>query len=252
MGDIANPQHVLLVEDDPVIGLILRRRLSDEGIACTHLLKLSDAESFVDERLLARDTGAETANSPASAPDAVILDYYMEDGNTTLALCARIREQSNLPVIMLTGEKSVENTVSCLEAGADQYVVKPFNADELLARLRASLRARMAANDRSTQPSLDVDASGRVASFKGKWIELTEKETALALALSRTPGIEVSRSHLMERVCGLGAAVEFNSRRLDMLVGRLRRKLAGLDGCLDILSARKYGYKLVVRNLDEQ
>lgn len=253
--EYTNPQHVLLVEDDAVIGLMLRRCLSDEGIACTHLLKLKDAESFVDNFLFDRDQdGKPAATRPkAAVPDAVILDYYMDDGKTALELCATIRAHTNLPVLMLTGETSVQNTVSCLEAGADQYLIKPFNADELLARLRASLRARMTTNDRSAASiEVKIDRNGRVASFRGKHINLTEKEAILASVLAANPGIDVSRHSLMEKICGFQAAAELNSRRLDMLVGRLRRKLAGLDASLDILSARKYGYKLAVRNPDAQ
>lgn len=235
---------VVLVDDDPVLAAIVRHQLAAQGIECVHIATFGAACQFLDQLLA-------PGRRKDSDIDAVILDYYLDDGHTGLQLCRMIRDRSELPILMLTGEKSVETTVRCLEEGADHYICKPFNLDELLARIRASVRARGTQHnwqELAKEAGLEVNLDERELSFQGNQVRLTEKESRLADALLRNVGSEVSKEKLFEHVCGRYHGI--NSRSIDMLVGRLRKKLALAGTRLVIFSARNYGYKLVVRQDD--
>jgi two-component system response regulator MprA len=127
------PEHILVVEDDPQIADLLRRGLIYEGYSV-----------------------AVTADGPAGLtaardrpPDLVLLDLMLP-GMDGLTVCARLRAASSVPILILTARDAVPDRVKGLDAGADDYVVKPFNFDELLARIRAQLRRRAPAADQET------------------------------------------------------------------------------------------------------
>lgn len=253
MKDTPHVRRALLVDDDPLLGKLVSYGLSGSGIECIHLTSYEQAMDYLDASLASRNAGSGGVSSKAGSADldVVILDYYLNDGKTALPLCKKIRIKSNLPVVMLTGEKSVQTTIKCLEEGADQYICKPFDVDELVARIKASIRARKArqlAAPAGSSGDFMVNVGERILKFAGATVPLTEKESLLADVLSRNMGFPVSKEEIFENVYGRYAGM--HTRCLDMLVGRLRKKLALTGNRCRILSARNLGYKLIVKNDD--
>ena len=160
--------------------------------------------------------------------DLIILDLMMPqvDG---LTACMRIREFSNVPIIMLTARSEDADKIIGLESGADDYITKPFNILELKARIRALLRRANAAPQQKQQPSLltaggiTLDPEQRVAMKNGEIIELTAKEYVLIELLVRNPRRIYSRENLMDLVWGYTYAGDY--RTVDVHIRRLREKL---------------------------
>ena len=160
--------------------------------------------------------------------DLIILDLMMPqvDG---LTACMRIRECSNVPIIMLTARSEDADKIIGLESGADDYITKPFNILELKARIRALLRRANAAPQQKQQPSLltaggiTLDPEQRVAMKNGEIIELTAKEYDLIELLVRNPRRIYSRENLMDLVWGYTYAGDY--RTVDVHIRRLREKL---------------------------
>lgn len=253
--DTKTEQHVrraLLIDDDPLLGKLVSHHLSGSGIECIHLTSYEEALLFLDRNLgrkgrMPQETDDQGSHA-ATQLDVVILDYHLNDGQTGLPLCQLIRESSDLPVVMLTGEKSLQATVRCLEEGADQYMCKPFHAEELVARIQASIRARRSRRDSSASgepPVLMVNVHQREFVFGGMAVTLTEKESLLAEILVRHVGLPVPKDDIFVHV--YGRLVTFESRCLDVLVGRLRKKLSFTGNRCRVLSVRNRGYKLVVK-----
>jgi two-component system response regulator MprA len=199
-------EQVLIVEDDAPVRRMLERSLRAEGFAVSS----------------APDGGAALAISERSAPDLVVLDVAMP-GLSGIDVCRRMREKGMRGgVLMLTARDAVSDRVRGLDAGADDYVVKPFAIQEVVARLRALLRR---GDDRSTRLSfagisLDTETN-TVLRGAGERIELTSREAELLEMLMRDPRSVLSRQAAVERIWG-GAAVE---NVVDRYVARLRRKL---------------------------
>jgi two-component system response regulator MprA len=199
-------ESVLIVEDDAAVRRMLERSLAKEGFAVR----------------AAADGAAALALAERSAPDLVVLDVTMP-GLGGIDVCRRLR-QSGMQggVLMLTARDAVEDRVRGLDAGADDYVVKPFAIEEVVARLRA-LRRR--GEDRSTTlrfEDLTLDlANGTFVRGGGAPVELTGRESQLLEMLLRDPRAVVSREAAIERIWN-GAAVE---NVVDRYVARLRRKL---------------------------
>ncbi|MXY80311.1 MAG: response regulator transcription factor [Chloroflexi bacterium] len=205
---------ILVAEDDPAITNALRRALTREGYT---------VRSAAD--------GAEALEMLAAQPaDLVILDVAMPyvDG---LEVCRRLRRADNhTPVLMLTARHTIGDRVEGLDAGADDYLVKPFSLDELFARIRALLRrTSLTADDSSdgTAPlrvgDVEVDRAGRAVTRAGRAISLTKTEFDLLELLVYNAGIVLSRDVIYERVWGYDFETE--SKSLDVYVGYLRRKL---------------------------
>ena len=160
--------------------------------------------------------------------DLIILDLMMPqvDG---LTACMRIREFSNVPIIMLTARSEDADKIIGLESGADDYITKPFNILELKARIRALLRRANAVPQQKQQPSLltaggiTLDTEQRVAMKNGEIIELTAKEYDLIELLVRNPRRIYSRENLMDLVWGYTYAGDY--RTVDVHIRRLREKL---------------------------
>jgi two-component system response regulator MprA len=203
-------QKLLVVDDDPALARTLRVALGIEGY---------DVECAVD--------GAEALQRLAAARfDAVVLDVSMPrlDG---LAVCRRMRERRDrTPVLMLTARDAVDDRVSGLDAGADDYLVKPFALDELNARVRALLRRAGGdddgGDDRLAYLDLELDLAGRSARRGDRTLELTRTEQRLLELLLRNPGQVLPRDMIYERVWGHDISATSNS--LDVYVGYLRRK----------------------------
>jgi len=197
------------VDDDPALARTLRRALTVEGY---------DVETAAD--------GGEALQRLASVHfDAVVLDVAMPrlDG---LAVCRRMRERRDLtPVLMLTARDAIGDRVSGLDAGADDYLVKPFALDELNARVRALLRragGNGEAGERLSYLDLELDLATCRARRGSRTLELTRTEQRLLELLLRNPDQVLPRDMIYERVWGHDISATSNS--LDVYVGYLRRK----------------------------
>ena len=197
-------ERVLVVDDDPPLQRMLTRTLSAEGFAVT----------------VAGDGGTALAAAERFAPDVIVLDVAMPtlDG---LAVCRRLRGKGlPTPILMLTARDGVHDRVAGLEAGADDYLVKPFAVEELVARLRALTR-RGQVSDALAYSDLSLDVASRTAMRGGRALDLTGRETALLELLLRQPGRVVTRERALGEIWD--DAAEPNV--VDRYVTRLRRKL---------------------------
>src|SRR5262245_20467758 len=219
---------ILVVDDERAVRDSLRRALELDGYEID--LAADGAEAL--EQLEAGDQ-----------PDAMILDVLMPrvDG---LEVCRRMRAAGNLlPVLMLTARDAVENRVAGLDAGADDYVTKPFALAELRARIRALLR-RTAGEGNETLRFADVelDTGTREVRRSGKPIELTRTEFSLLELFLRNPRQVLTRSVIFERVWGYDFG--FASNSLDVYIGYLRRKTEAGGMPRLIQTVRGVGYAL--------
>jgi two-component system response regulator MprA len=202
--------RILVVDDDPSVLRMLTRTLGAEG----------------NEVEAAPDGGAALLAVERRAPDAVVLDVAMP-GMDGLAVCRRLRERGlTAPVLLLTARDAVADRVAGLEAGADDYLVKPFAVEELLARLTAIARRGQGGSGAIAVGSLRLDPVRRAVSHDGLETALTDRESALLELLMRHPRRVVTREHALAELWG-AAAVE---NVVDRCVMSLRRKLgdAGL------------------------
>ncbi len=217
---------MLVIDDDLQITSFLRRALAYAGFSVDIA---NGGEEGLNRALL-------------NPPDAVVLDVLMP-GLDGLDVCRRLREGGDVPILMLTARDEVSDRVAGLETGADDYLVKPFALDELIARLRALLRR--ASRDRGERirfADLELDPGTHEAWRAGRRLDLTAKEYDLLLAFLTHPRQVLSRSWLLEQVWGMGSDVD--SHVLEVYVGYLRGKLeAGGEPRL-IHTLRGVGYVL--------
>jgi len=222
------PMSILVVDDEPAVRESLRRALELEGY----------------EVELAADGGeAITRLGHTEQPEAVILDILMP-GVDGLEVCRRLRSTGNaIPVLMLTAQAEVENRVAGLDAGADDYLPKPFALAELLARLRALLRRTGTdSTDTLRFSDLELDAGTREVQRAGDAIELTRTEFSLLELFLRNPRQVLTRSIIFERVWGFDFGPTSNS--LDVYIGYLRRKTEDGGKRRLIHTVRGVGYAL--------
>lgn len=199
-------ERVLVVEDDPPVRRMLERSLAAEGF---------------DVRAAA-DGGAALAMAADSAPDLVVLDVTMP-GLSGIDVCRRLREKGlSGGVLMLTARDAVEDRVRGLDAGADDYVVKPFAIEEVVARLHALTRRGYERSARLSFAGITLDTEANTVEREGETIELTAREAELLELLLRSPRSVLTRQLAVERIWQ-GAAVE---NVVDRYVARLRRKLS--------------------------
>jgi two-component system, OmpR family, response regulator MprA len=221
---------ILVVDDERAVRESLRRALELEGYEIELAGDGSEALTA-----LGRDE---------PQPDAVILDVLMP-GVDGLEVCRRLRAIGNrVPVLMLTARDEVENRVAGLDAGADDYVTKPFALEELLARVRALLRRtnEPEAGEVLSFADVTLDLGTREVQRGGRPIELTRTEFALLELFLRNPRQVLTRSIIFERVWGYDFG--FASNSLDVYIGYLRRKTeAGGEPRL-IHTVRGVGYAL--------
>ena len=167
----------------------------------------------------------------------------MLPGMDGFEVCRRIRQESSVPIVMLTARSGVQDIVLGLELGADDYVVKPFDGAELMARIRAAVRRVAPSNTSKLQcGSLTIDPPGCRAELDGETLELTAMEFRLLLELARHPGEVLTREQLLDRVWGYDYLGD--SRLVDMAIRRLRTKLR--DEARDpeyIATVRGIGYR---------
>jgi two-component system, OmpR family, response regulator MprA len=207
MSTMSGRPRVLVVEDDLDIAGVLRRSLDKEGY---EVRIAGDGEAALDQAGLFR-------------PDAVVLDLGLPklDG---VEVCRRLRQDGDVPILILTARDELDSRVEGLDSGADDYLVKPFERDELLARMRALLRRRpprgsafMVVGDLRLNPATrEVQRSERP-------LDLTAREFELLEYLMRNARIVVSRQTLLDEVWGYHPFAETNT--VDVFISNLRRKL---------------------------
>ena len=219
---------ILVVDDERAVRDSLRRALELEGYEI-------DLAADGAEALAKLEDGAE--------PDAMILDVLMP-GTDGLEVCRRIRrEGSRLPVLILTARAEVGDRVAGLDAGADDYVTKPFALEELLARVRALLRrAHDETQEKLVFSDLELDPGTREVHRGGDPIELTRTEFSLLELFLRNPRQVLTRSVIFERVWGYDFG--FGSNSLDVYIGYLRRKTEAGGKPRLIQTVRGVGYAL--------
>ena len=174
--------------------------------------------------------------------DVAILDVMLPEMDG-FELCRTIRKDSQIPIVMLTARGDVMDRVVGLELGADDYLPKPFEPRELLARIQTILRRAAPANGHGARQlrfegGLDVDLDRRTVQRGAETLELTSTEFELLVMLAQSPGKVFSRDDILERLRGQSAE-DIHTRAVDILVSRLRRKLEPLD-CIKTL--RNAGY----------
>ncbi|WP_405133619.1 response regulator transcription factor [Nocardia sp. NBC_01388] len=222
---------VLVVDDDEDVLVSVERGLRLSGFRV----------------VIARDGAAALRAVTEAAPDAIVLDMNMPilDG---AGVVTALRAMGNeVPICVLSARSSVDDRISGLESGADDYLVKPFVLAELVARIKALLRRRSDV-PASTIPGaitvgpLEVDVAGYRALLHGDEIELTKREFELLSTLARSAGVVLSRERLLELVWGYDFAADTNV--VDVFVGYLRRKLE-IDGTPRLLhTIRGVGFVL--------
>ncbi len=218
--------RILVVDDEPAVRDALERALHLHGYAVS---LAGDGEEGLEA--LARD-----------APDAVVLDVLMPrlDG---LAACRRLRaEGDRTPVLLLTARDAVADRVAGLDAGADDYLVKPFALEELLARVRALLRRANGGDGPLSFSDLALDPGAREVRRGGREIELTRTEFNLLELFLRNPRQVLTRSLIFERVWGYDFGPTSNA--LEVYVGYLRKKLELSGEPRLIQTVRGVGYQL--------
>jgi two-component system, OmpR family, response regulator MprA len=223
------PMRIFVVEDDQAVRDALRRALELEGYGVELARDGEEALRRLDEREV--------------EPDAIVLDVLMPkvDG---LEVCRRLRRSGNrTPVLMLTARDQVADRVAGLDAGADDYLVKPFALEELLARVRALLRRTAnGAVEVLRFVDLELDPSTREVRRDGEPIELTRTEFALLELFLLNPRQVLTRSLIFERVWGYDFG--FGSNSLDVYIGYLRRKTEHGGRPRLIQTIRGVGYAL--------
>jgi DNA-binding response OmpR family regulator len=226
---------IVLVEDDDDIRRLVQNLLSQEGYA----VEVAESGAALDRTLSLK------------RPDLVILDLMLpgEDG---LAICRKLRSRSGLPILILTAKSDEIDRVVGLEMGADDYVTKPFNPRELLARVRAILRRSRGAvepeaNRRYAFEGLVIDLDARqLATEAGDPIALTSAEFELLACFIERPRRVLSRDQLIDWTRGRSA--DPFDRTIDMTMSRLRKKIeAAVPGLNPISTVRNSGYLFVPR-----
>jgi two-component system, OmpR family, response regulator len=228
--------RILLIDDDAQLGPPLATYFQRFELSLTHALRPSDGL----QRLRAGQF------------DAAILDVMLPEMDG-FELCRTIRKDSDIPIVMLTARGDVMDRVVGLEIGADDYLPKPFEPRELVARLQTVLRRRVQpavhgngtiATDELRFEGLTLDPARRSVTRQGEPLELTSTEFDLLHLLAREAGKVLSRDDILNHLRGHEA--ELYTRAVDIVVSRLRKKLEPLD-CIKTL--RNAGYSLALRRL---
>ena len=217
---------VLVVDDDEALAEMIGIVLQNDGLETVFCNNGSDAEAAFREH----------------RPDVILLDLMLP-GLDGIEVCRRIRQESDVPIVMLTAKSDTSDVVRGLESGADDYVPKPFKPAELVARVRARLRP---ADHRTAETlqiaDLDIDVAGHSVTRNGKAIPLTPLEFDLLVALARKPWQVFTRENLLEQVWGYRHSAD--TRLVNVHVQRLRSKVEiDPEEPEVVLTVRGVGYK---------
>ena len=223
---------ILVVEDDLLMRRTLQQLLEREGFAVTPVGTIAEAMGEVNRR----------------AWDLILLDLILPDGDG-IEVCGRIRERHRMPIIILSTRRQIEDRVAGLETGADDYIVKPFEPAEMIARVRAQLRRsqQFSASDASNvirAGRLTVDPALQDALIDDHRAGLTQKEFQLVHLLATRAGKAVSRDFLVEH---LWAEDELGSdKNVAVYIRRIRQKIERDPDAPEILlTVRGFGYRVV-------
>jgi DNA-binding response OmpR family regulator len=195
---------VLVIDDEPGIVDFIEVGLRGEGYAVVAAATAAEGLRSLRER----------------PPDVVVLDVGLPDQDG-FSLLARIRAESDVPVVMLTARGELDDRIRGLELGADDYIAKPFHFAELVARVRALLRRREPRSDVLTVADVSLDARTREVVRGGRPVQLTAREYELLELFLRHPGEVLSKQAILERLWGYA----FDANLVEVYVGYLRRKL---------------------------
>jgi two-component system, OmpR family, response regulator QseB len=217
--------RVLIVEDDAMIGRAVANGLRADGYAVDWV----------------RDGGAGESALGAGVYDLVLLDLGLPRRDGLDVLRSLRRRRNDVPVLVITARDALSDRIAGLDSGADDYLVKPFDLDELLARARAVIRRRTGrASPEVAYGALVLDPVKRVVTFRGAEVELSAREFAVLEALLHEPGAVVSREKLEETVYGWGE--EVGSNTVEVYLHHLRRKLSPQL----IRNVRGVGYRIAL------
>ena len=221
---MSEPQTVLIVEDDPDITRVVRYELEEAGY------RVINAVDGV--------TGLTTAREVT--PDLVILDLGLPDLDGA-EIARRIRKTSDIPIIILTAMDAIDRKVSLLDAGADDYLTKPFHPEELLARVRVQLRHHQG-GETVVLGELEINAEKRICKYGGREVRFSPREFDLLTFLARQPGRVYTREEIERGVWG--EDLPSNSNVVDVHMANIRAKLRDVDGYGVIRTVRGIGYAL--------
>lgn len=225
--------RILLVEDDPEMGALVERGLVGDGYEVQLVATGLDA-------LLALAPSPDDPGAPTF--DAAAVDVMLP-GMTGYEVCRRVREAGvTIPVIMVTARDALDDRIFGLDAGADDYLTKPFAVAELSARLRAQLRRR-GADERTvvTLGGLRMDSIALRATADGRSMPLSVKEFGLLRFVARRPGVVVTRAEVLDEVWG--SHEHFDPSIVDQYVSYVRKKLAAAGSDVAITTVRGAGYR---------
>ena len=215
-----SPQaRLLVVDDDEALVSVLVDALEEDGF---HVTKAHDGKAGL-------------AAFRAGTFDLVLLDVMMPELDG-LSLCRKLRETSDVPVIFLTSRADDVDRITGLELGADDFVGKPFNTRELIARMRAVLRRTTRAEKPSstlTSGPLSIDEGKFLVTWRSKPVTLTSTEFKVLLALAKKPGFVLSRDQLID--AARGADVVITERTIDTFIKRIRQKCSAVDEAFDAI-----------------
>jgi DNA-binding response OmpR family regulator len=225
-GSDASGGRVLVVEDDEEIADVLRRSLRNEGY-----------------EVRTSGDGAESLDVAAAfVPDLVVLDLGLP-GLDGVEVCRRLRAEGDVPILILTARTETEDRVGGLDSGADDYLVKPFERSELLARIRALLRRRPPRGSAALQVGdLSLNPATREVKRGEREIELTNREFELLEYLMHNERLVISRERLLDEVWGYDPMAATNT--IDVFVSNLRRKLEAGEEARLLHTKRGAGYVL--------
>lgn len=224
--------EILIIDDDPFLADSVRQLLAKEGFGVRKAHTAGEGYELVVQ----------------DQPDLLILDLSLPDQDG-VSLCRRLRARWTFPILMLTSRTNTIDKVVGLEVGADDYLTKPFDGQELVSRVRAQLRraseylgSAKASGNTVAIGCLNINRDAHEVRVNDQKVDLTETEYKIIDYLAANRGRAISREQLFEEVWGY--EIEFSSNTLEVLIYRLRQKLEKL-GCPPVIQTlRGYGYKL--------
>ena len=222
--------RVLVVEDDQRLAAVLVRGLSETGFVVVH----------------AADGDEAVSTARATAFDAIVLDVMLPGRLGGFEVAAELRSHRvATPILMLTARDAVQDRVRGLEAGADDYLLKPFAFDELVARIRALARRHLPERSAVLRAGrVSLDTSARTVSVDEQEVAMTAKEQAVLEYFLLHPGQALTRAQILDHAWQDGEELASEYNLVDVFVGRVRRKLVGAGSADLITTVRGVGYRL--------